>query len=225
MLDGIEVFEVKIDDEFLMSSLYTVGEVALSDLSLGWIQGCDLSVVVGGLGLGYTAAAALADKRVDSLVVIEALGEVIEWHRQHLVPLGEELTRDPRCTLQVGDFFKLLASGDGDLDPIRPGHRFDVVLVDIDHSPTRLLHPSHGILYEPGGLQRIARQLAPGGVFALWSDDRPDDGFCGVMSGVFDRVEAQIVEVPLPHTERKGTNTIYLGQLLAEAKTERSATR
>jgi spermidine synthase len=76
----VDVYEVKLGDEFLMSSLFTAAEVALADISLARISGADLDVVVGGLGLGYTAQAVLKDARVSSLLVIEALDEVIEWH-------------------------------------------------------------------------------------------------------------------------------------------------
>src|SRR5690606_3580366 len=76
-----DVHEAKLDDEFLMSSLFTVAEIALADLGLAAVDGEALDVAVGGLGLGYTAQAALADPRVRSLHVIEALAPVIGWHR------------------------------------------------------------------------------------------------------------------------------------------------
>ena len=64
-------------------------------------------MVVGGLGLGYTARAALENAAVRSLIVVDALAEVIEWHEQGLLPLGKELTGDPRCRLVHGDFFAM----------------------------------------------------------------------------------------------------------------------
>src|SRR5688572_28971994 len=73
----LDVFEVKLGEEFLMSSLFTVAERALAELGLAMVEGDGLDVVVGGLGLGYTAAAALADDRVRTLVVVDALAEVI----------------------------------------------------------------------------------------------------------------------------------------------------
>src|SRR5476651_1379407 len=78
-LEGLEVFEVKLGDAFLMSSLFHEVEVALADLGLSGLQG-PLDVVAGGLGLGYTAVAALQHAAVRSLVVIEALDAVIDWH-------------------------------------------------------------------------------------------------------------------------------------------------
>src|SRR3546814_9843839 len=81
----IDIYEVILGDEHLMSSIFTVAEIALARLGLAEVSGDDLDVVVGGSGLGYTARAALEDERVRSLHVIEALGEVIEWHAQHLL--------------------------------------------------------------------------------------------------------------------------------------------
>ena len=107
----IDVFEVKLGDEFLMSSLFTVAEVALATLGLADLSGPDLDVVVGGLGLGYTARAVLEHTNVHALHVVDALGEVIEWHEQGLLPLSGALTTDPRCHLLHGDFFALLAAG------------------------------------------------------------------------------------------------------------------
>ena len=73
-LPGIDVFEIKLNESFLMSSLFTTVEVALAELALAELQADQLDVVVGGLGLGYTARAALENPAVKSVLVIEALG-------------------------------------------------------------------------------------------------------------------------------------------------------
>ncbi len=83
-----EVYEVKLDDDYLMSSLFTVAEVELAKLALAGLAGTDLDVAVGGLGLGNTALTVLEDSRVRSLIVVEALGAVIDWHERGLVPAG-----------------------------------------------------------------------------------------------------------------------------------------
>ncbi|MCO1660563.1 spermidine synthase [Pseudonocardia humida] len=209
-----EVHEIKLNDEFLMSSLFTVAEVELAALALAELAGDGLDVVVGGLGLGCTALTSLKSADVRSLLVVEALGEVIEWHARGLIPAGRELTADPRCTLVHGDFFAMLRSGSG-LDPADPGRRFDAVLVDIDHSPRHLLHPGHADFYEPAGLRRVGDRLRPGGVFALWSNDPPDDAFLGVLGQVFTQVRADVVSFDNPLQERAATNTIYLARATA----------
>src|SRR3979409_1007553 len=176
---GIDVYEIKLGDEFLMSSLFTVAEIELARLGLAALDRTNLDVVVGGLGLGYTAQAALEDSRVRSLIVVDALAEVIEWHERGLLPLGKHLTADPRCRFVAACFFAMAAST---LDPQTRGRRFDAVLVDIDHSPQNLLHPNHAALYRPEGLRKLAGHLHPGGVFALWSNDSPDQAFKAVLA-------------------------------------------
>ena len=205
----VDVWEIKLDDEFLMSSLFTATEEAVGRLGMADTPGDDLRIVVGGLGLGCTAAAALEDDRIASLHVIEALEEVADWHRRHLVPLGAQLTADPRCHFVVGDFFASVAAGIEFVDGVAAP--FDAILVDIDHTPGHHLDESHGGFYTPAGLQRVADQLVSGGTFALWSDDPPHDGFLAVLGEVFSQVRAEIVTFPNHYTGGESACTVYLG--------------
>ena len=207
---GVDIYEIKLGDEFLMSSAFTVAEIALARLGLAALERDDLDVVVGGLGLGYTAQAVLENPSVRSLIVVDALAEVIEWHEQGLLPLGKQLTGDPRCRLVNGDFFVMSHSTDG-FDPRTPGRRFDAVLVDIDHSPRNLLHPRHAALYAPEGLARLAAHLHPGGVFALWSNDPPDDAFGCILAGAFASSAAHVVTFDNLRGDHDASNTVYIG--------------
>lgn len=206
-----EVVEVKLGDEFLMSSRFTAAEVELARLALAGPPGDDLDVVVGGLGLGYTADAVLEDERVASLIVVDAIEQVIAWHEDRLIPDVERVASDPRCQLVHGDFFEM-ARSDAGFDPHRPGRRFDAVLVDIDHTPRNLLDPSHADFYTVEGLTGLRRHIREGGVFALWSDDPPDHGFVGVLDAVFDRSDAHVVEFDNPYTGGESSNTVYLAR-------------
>jgi len=208
-MSDVDVYEIKLGDEFLMSSQFTDAEIELSRLGLAALQRSDLDVVVGGLGLGYTARAALDDSRVRSLVVVDALPEVIEWHEQGLLPLGRELTGDPRCRLVHGDFFAMSSSAEG-FDESSNARRFDAVLVDIDHSPRKLLHPRHAALYEPAGLARLAGHLNPGGVFALWSNDPPDDAFERALADAFATSTSHVVTFDNWRGEHDASNTVYV---------------
>ena len=209
-LDDLEVFEVKLGDAFLMSSLFHEVEVALADLGLAGLDAPIQDVVVGGLGLGYTAQAALKHPEVRSLLVVEALDAVIEWHERGLVPLGAEMTGDPRCRFTHDDFFTLAASAG--FDPLDPGRKFHAVLLDIDHSPRNLLHARHGAFYTSTGLQSLARHLHPGGVFALWSDDPPDEPFLATLREVFSDARAQIISFHNPLQDRDSASTIYVAR-------------
>src|SRR5450432_562103 len=90
----VDVLEIKLGEEFLMSSLFTASEIALARLGLAALDRNNLDVVVGGLGLGYTASAVLEEQKVGSLLVVEALDAVIDWHRKGLLPLGPALAGD-----------------------------------------------------------------------------------------------------------------------------------
>jgi hypothetical protein len=208
-LGGLEVFEVKLGDAFLMSSLFHEVEVALADLGLAALNGLDLDVVVGGLGLGYTAVAALKHSKVRSLLIVEALEPVIGWHQRGLVPLGPQLTADPRCRMARGDFFVLSSSGQG-FDPENPGRLFHAVLLDIDHSPRNLLHSRHGAFYEVDGLRSLAAQIYSGGIFALWSDDPPDEEFITALDTVFAATTAHIVRFPNALLQSESASTVYV---------------
>ncbi|MBV2366903.1 spermidine synthase family protein [Streptomonospora nanhaiensis] len=212
-----DVYEIKLDDDFLMSSLFTAAEVELARLALREVAlppgppEQPLDVAVGGLGLGCTAQAVLEDPRVRTLVVVEALAEVIEWHERGLVPAGAALTADTRCRLEHGDFFDLAARAEG-LDPRAPHRLFHAVVVDIDHSPRHVLHPDHAAFYRTEGLRRLRRNLHPGGVFALWSNDPPDARFLAALQAVFAAARAETVTFPNPLQEREAANTVYLAR-------------
>lgn len=199
---GVDVYEVKLGDEYLMSSLFTVAEIALSDLGLAAVSGDNLRVVVGGLGLGYTAVAALADSRVGSLEVIDALPAVIDWHQRGLLPVSAELTGDSRTTLMHDDFFAVMRAA--------PATQYDAILLDVDHSPRHQLDPSHADLYTVEGLGRVCAHLAQGGVFALWSDDPTDDEFMERLGQVFENPVAHTVDFDNALTCGVSSNTVYV---------------
>jgi spermidine synthase len=219
-----EVYEIKLNDEYLMSSLFTTAETEIARLALDALPAGSLAVAVGGLGLGYTAHAVLDHPGVDSLVVVEALAEVIEWHERGLIPGGPRLAGDPRCQLVRGDFFGMLGSTGG-LDPTNPDRRFHALIVDIDHSPRHLLHPDHGWFYQPAGLRAAAQWLHPGGVFALWSNDPPDDAFTTALAEVFTDVAAETIRFPNPYQDRPASNTVYRARTPADGAAARGQSR
>ncbi len=210
---GRDVFEVKLGDEYLMSSLFTVAEEALSDLGLAAVPaGRDaLDVVVGGLGLGYTAVAALRDARVATMTVVDALPAVIAWHERRLLPVSGLLVDDERTRLVHADFFALMRAAPDAAGPLPVP--LDAILLDVDHSPTFTLDPSHADLYTVEGLRRLAAHLRPGGVFALWSDDPPEESFLEALRAVFARVEGHSVAFDNPITGGVSRNGVYVAVL------------
>ncbi len=198
-----DVYEVKLGDDFLMSSQFTAGERELARIGLAAVAGPSLTVMVGGLGLGYTAAAALEDDRVTELSVVEALAAVISWHERDLLPDTTGLAADPRVRLVLDDFFDVVRSG-------RADRTYDAVLLDIDHAPDWLLRDDHGDLYTALGFARVAAVLADGGALALWSDEPPDGEVVRRMGGAFEHADAHVVAFPNPLTGGESANTVYL---------------
>jgi len=211
-LDGEILYEVKLGDEFLMSSLFTEAEIQLARLGLAELEGSNLDIVVGGLGLGYTAVAALENPSVRSLTVIEVMEPVIDWHRRGLVPLGKELVSDPRCTLVHADFFDVASSSGMGFDHSDAKRLVHAVLLDIDHSPSHWLNPGNSDFYTLQGLRKLAEKLHPGGVFGLWSNDPPDAGFTRLLDTVFQSSESHIVTFPNPYMGGESSNTVYLAR-------------
>ncbi len=206
---GTNVYEVKLDDEHLMSSLFTAAERELARLGLARTSGDSLDVIVGGLGLGYTAQEALRCGRIRSLRVIEYSDAVLDWNRRNLLPDTAGLASDERVTLVCADFFAAATDAVG-FDPQYPGRMYDAILLDIDHSPRHVLHTDHADFYTRGGLQSACARLKPGGVFAMWSDDPPDDEFAAVLESVFTDVEEHSVWFDNPITRGRSAATIYL---------------
>lgn len=147
--------EILAYHEFLMSSHHTDSEVALATFALDLHEGTGLRVLVGGLGLGYTARAALASPRVAEVHVIELFPEVVGWLDEGLLPLSTALRQDNRFDTEVGDFFEYVEAP--------AGTPYDLILDDIDHAPDQRL--AHGTVrfYETDGVRALARHLAPAG--------------------------------------------------------------
>ena len=213
MLENEIVYEIILNREFLMSSLIHAVEDALADLGLAAVVAPDgemLDVVVGGLGLGYTAAAALKNDTVRTLFIIDFLEPVIRWHQKGLAPLGARLAGDPRNHFIAGDFFAMAADPQRGFDPANPGRKFHALLLDIDHTPQHWLNPRHAALYTVKGLHTLGQQLHPGGVFAMWSDEAPDRSFCARLEEVFTSVQAHIVTFPNPIRGGESSGTVYI---------------
>jgi spermidine synthase len=216
----IDVFEIKLGDAYLMSSLFTVSEIALARLGLASLEGAGLDIVVGGLGLGYTAHAVLEHEAVGSLIVVEMLEAVIDWHQAGLVPLGPALAADERCRFVQGDFFAM-AGGETGFDADMPRRRFDAILVDIDHSPEAVLDDRSTAFYRPEGLRALAAHIKPGGIFGLWSNDKPDQVFTDRLSSVFAEAQAEPITFHNPLQGKPFTQTVYVARTAVTANEAR----
>jgi spermidine synthase len=111
----------------------------------------------------------------------------------------------------LGSFFDFAVSDTG-FDPDSPGRLFDAILLDIDHSPRALLNESNASFYTTDSLGKMARFLRSDGVFAMWSNDPPDEPFMDTLRELFTDVDARVVSFFNPFQNRESTNTVYLAR-------------
>jgi len=186
---GLDVLEITLAGGMLMSTLCSESEERLATAGLALHPGRDLRVLVGGLGLGYTAATVLEDARVGSLVVKDRLPDVIRWMREGRLPLSERLNADPRLSIVEGDVYARLL---GPAPP--PAERWDLILVDVDHAPTDPLDDASFPFYRWHGQLRALEHLAPGGWLGIWSSE-DDDDFAEVLDEIYPETRREYVRI------------------------------
>lgn len=172
---------ILVDGRQLMSSLVHGSEDALADLACARLNGRpDVRILVGGLGMGFTLAAALNGIDEDGAVVVaELVPGVIAWNRGPIGPVAGNPLDDPRASVVLSDV----------ADQIRgePG-RWDAILLDVDNGPTGLTRATNDWLYGWEGLETAHRSLRPGGILAVWSA-APDRAFTRRVERAGFRVE------------------------------------
>lgn len=178
-----EEWVVRAGGRILMSSRRHGSEDALASLALERATR-RRTVLVGGLGLGYTLRATLdllpADARA---IVVELSRDVVAWNRGPVAHLAGRPLEDPRVRLQLGDVRGRLAEASG---------AYDAVLLDVDNGPTAIAHPSNDRLYGDAGVRSCRDALAAGGVLAVWSAG-PDEAYAARLARAGLEVEVRAV--------------------------------
>jgi len=218
---GTIVTEVTLDHEFLMSSLYTDSERALARTALQMHSGDEhfrdghsgdgLRVLVGGLGLGYTAREALLSQRVARVEVVELLPQVIDWLARGLVPLsselrdemGGEIGKGRRLVVTQGDVYRRLAG--------EPDELFDLILIDVDHSPDERLAKQSARFYTTPGLQAARRHLTAEGVLAVWSYTESSP-FADALREVFEQVRVEPITYDNRLIDQQQTDWLFFAR-------------
>lgn len=200
---GTIVLELLLDHALLMSSCSTYSERALARRAIEMHGGESLHVLVGGLGLGYTAREVLRSTDVAALEVVEFLPQLIGWYESGLIPLGSELRADSRFLLRHGDVYELLCNP--------PARRYDLILVDVDHAPEERLGETNGAFYTEEALRNARDHLAPAGVLGVWSyaESIP---FSQALERVFSEVRIECVTFPNPVIGEDESNWLYLAR-------------
>jgi spermidine synthase len=179
--------ELRANGVFVMDTLETSTETALAEHALALVEQ-PRAVVVGGIGLGFTMHAVLADGRVERCAVVEIEQALVDWMRDGTVPHGPGMLADERVSIVVADVAVALAEA-------APAS-YDLVLLDVDNGPGYLVHDVNAGLYERPFLEAAHRVLRPGGVLAVWSAaDAPD--VVERMGEVFGSAESRPYEVLL----------------------------
>ncbi|MBA3538637.1 MAG: hypothetical protein H0T79_03340 [Deltaproteobacteria bacterium] len=169
-----EEFALRLGGAELMNSRLHLSEERLAVLGCaGLAEVPGARVLIGGLGMGFTARAALDVLPAGARVVIaELVPEVVEWNRGPLAHLAGHPLDDPRLTLYVGDVAGMIAKGG-----------YHAILLDVDNGPGAFTAPSNASLYGAKGLAKARAALVPGGVLAVWSVEN-DPAFTGRLKGV-----------------------------------------
>lgn len=162
-------YSIRVNGELLMNSRVHHSEEEFAKATLAALGPRTAArVLVGGLGCGYTLAAALAGLGPEGTVVVaEIAPAVVRWNRERLGALNGHPLEDARTRVFEGDVCDLICT---------PAQPFDAILLDVDNGPRAVARPGNGWLYSPDGLRAIQAALTPGGVLAIWSAG-PEVGF------------------------------------------------
>lgn len=201
--DGASLLELLVGGVLLMDDGDASTEATLAVEALARLGGDRLRVLVGGLGLGYTAAAVLDDPRVVEVVVVEVEPALVGWAADGLMPAAATATADPHTRVVTADLADVLPSlAEGSLD---------AVLLDVDNGPGFLVHDRNARLYAPPGLRAAATALRPGGVLAVW---------CSASEPALARAMAAVVGPVAEHrivVQRSGRDLEYVLLLATRA--------
>jgi spermidine synthase len=182
--------ELIVNGTFAMDSAEVSTELALARLGARPAG----TVLVGGLGLGFTVGELLrSDVRAIDVVELEAC--LVDWARAGITDQLGRVAKDPRTRLYVADVADVLLGSPG--CPIPSDPQWDAILLDVDNGPDFLIHDANARIYESGLLGAAARRLAPGGTLALWCQGPAPELAATLfdLAGRTGRVDSQLIEV------------------------------
>ncbi len=198
-------FSIRTAETELMNSRVHGSEDALAELTCSRInQKPNLRILIGGLGMGYTLAAALELSKPDTRIIVsELIPAVVKWNRKHLGHLAGMPLEDPRVFVEEEDVAKIIR---------RKKTVWDGILLDVDNGPAGLTRKANDRLYGRSGLKASFLALRPNGILAVWS--------AGIDKAFTHRLEqcgfkTQTVSVRARKSGKGGRHTIWIAQKLS----------
>ncbi|MCK5097795.1 MAG: hypothetical protein KAR45_06805 [Desulfobacteraceae bacterium] len=156
-------FSIRTSGTELMNSRLHSSEDALAELTINHIKKPGIKILIGGLGMGYTLAAALEQSEPDTLITVsELVPAVVKWNREHLGHLAGMPLEDSRVTVKVEDIAKTIENKQS---------AWDIILLDVDNGPEGLTRKANDRLYSKAGLQNTFFALQPEGILGIWSSN------------------------------------------------------
>jgi len=192
------VYTIRINGMELMSSRAHGSEEVMAELA---VAPTARRVLVGGLGLGFTARAVLDRAPNARLTVAELVPAVVEWNRAHFGHLAGRPLDDARTTVVVDDVGRVVRNA---------RERFDAILLDVDNGPVALTRKANQGLYGETGLRTAKAALARGGALAVWSADR-DEAFLRRLRKVGFAAESH--DVPARGHAGGPKHTVFVGRV------------
>jgi spermidine synthase len=195
-------FSISVKNEELMNSRMHGSEDALAELACKRVADREQPrVLIGGLGMGFTLGAALANLGANAEVVVaELVPAVVQWNRTHLAELAGHPLDDPRVTVRESDVRLVIKKGKD---------AYDAILRVVDNGPDGLTHEGNDRLYTHGGLAAAKAALKPGGILGVWSAD-PDKSFSKRLRGSGFKMEEVTVRARGKRGGRR--HTIWLAE-------------
>ncbi|SDE87380.1 Spermine/spermidine synthase [Fontibacillus panacisegetis] len=181
-----EYFEVISNGTFLMATYNGESERLLVRSALQHVAN-PKTVLIGGLGVGFSLQEALLDKRIKQVTVVEIEEKVIEWNRSVLGPASNYALSHPKCKLVNDDLISWIQE---------TGDSFDLICLDIDNGPDWKVFEGNSLLYDELGLKTLTQRLNPGGSITFWSAT-PSPNFKDLLESFFG--EVFVYEIPQSH--------------------------
>ncbi|WP_462324736.1 spermidine synthase [Desulfoplanes sp.] len=155
-------YSIRVGAEELMNSRVHGSETALAELTCAKIRSIAApAILIGGLGMGFTVAAALAHLDAKAIVTVaELIPEVVEWNRTVLAAFAGRPLFDKRVQVKTADVAEIMRNNPG---------KYDAILLDVDNGPEAMTHRENSKLYTMQGLKRARTALRPGGILSVWS--------------------------------------------------------